>query len=187
MAWPCRHRQGLAQARGQRLDQPRDRILSSQHGSLAGTVRRGRARPLGHRKRPALGAGRDDERGSEQKPQGQWAAELGPATPLGAQRLQARSLHGFDEGQTQAGRVERPIPGPPPHPATSGANAIALVPLPFPVRSPQPRRSVTAQARVLTHLQETPNRCRVHAAGGPSGPDPWRGEDLLQGLAGCIH
>ena len=34
---------------------------------------------------------------------------------------------------------------------------VALVPFPFPVRSPQPRRSVTAQARVLTHLQETPN------------------------------
>ena len=93
---------------------------SRRHGSARSCA------PIGASKRPALGAGRDDERGSEPKPQGQWAAELGPATPLGAQCLQARRLQGFDEGETQAGRVERRIPGPPPHPATSGANAIAL-------------------------------------------------------------
>lgn len=88
------------------VDQPGGGLLPAQHAALAGSLRPSRPRPLGHREQPALGAGRDYERGPEPEPQGPCAAKPCAATPMGAEHLQARRFQGLHEGQAQARRLE---------------------------------------------------------------------------------
>jgi hypothetical protein len=108
--WPGagRHRQGRAHPRGRAGTSTEVALLPAQRAASRRALCRGRVRPLGHRERAALGAGRGHERGSGQEPQGPWPENLALLRRLALNLAKLEPSKGSMKGKLKrAGRDDR--------------------------------------------------------------------------------
>ena len=78
-----------------------DPLLHDQCALVSGTLRPCRTFALGHRKLPALGTGRDDERGRSAQPQGPWTVQPRTVAAAGPEYRPGAARQGFHARQAQ--------------------------------------------------------------------------------------